>query len=40
MSQQYSTYELVGGQHGLRELVDRFYDLMERKRGSKCNIRT
>jgi hemoglobin len=29
MSQQYSTYELVGGQHGLRELVDRFYDLME-----------
>lgn len=26
---QPSAYELIGGEHALRELVDRFYDLME-----------
>jgi hemoglobin len=27
--QQQSTYELIGGESRLRELVDRFYDLMD-----------
>lgn len=28
-AQERTTYELIGGATGLRELVDRFYDLME-----------
>jgi hemoglobin len=29
MSQEKTTYELIGGAEKLRELVDRFYDLMD-----------
>ncbi|MFM9113421.1 MAG: group II truncated hemoglobin, partial [Polynucleobacter victoriensis] len=29
MSAQQTTYELIGGAEKLRELVDRFYDLMD-----------
>ena len=29
MSQEQTTYELIGGAEKLRELVDRFYDLMD-----------
>jgi hemoglobin len=29
MAENKSTYELIGGEKGVRELVDRFYDLMD-----------
>ena len=33
MSAQQTTYELIGGAEKLRELVDRFYDLMDLEEG-------
>ncbi len=30
MTENVTAYELIGGEPGVRELVDRFYDLMER----------
>ena len=33
MSTQKTTYELIGGAEKLRELVDRFYDLMDLEEG-------
>jgi len=31
MTEQYTSYELLGGESAVHELVDRFYDLMDEK---------
>ena len=36
MSAQQTTYELIGGAEKLRELVDRFYDLMDLDQWLQC----
>lgn len=36
MAGQNTAYELIGGEAGVRELVDRFYDLMDREEALKA----